>query len=407
MKNVFLALLFVCLNVFAAPANFSPYVYDGDYPYINGLVSTSLTSAPLTQTVISALPSNLNSVTLAFATGYCGSEKWSNGITGSTFATNNVAALVAAGKYYTISAGGAAQTFKCGTGTTPDVLNMTKYVLTYSSLYCNGYDWDFEGYKNVPNGFQGYISGNVLYVTTNPIVPIIKGMVVYGGSSKANTYVTAFIGTSSGGIGQYIVNYSQTVNQQTFNEYVPRYSIDDLNNVIQALVAVQAQYPYLWHSFSVSGSGGNPSYSLDPYGIQILAAINQYGLKNWSFSVQAFDMITDSSHCVLNSAGTACSQVKSFISLVQNMNAYYGVPVNRIEPTLMIGKDDSGNILTLQDVAAISQYANDIGLRGLHMWAFNRDIDCSLSTVANDTCNSYGSAGTLGYTNTFLTYLGY
>jgi len=53
-------------------------------------------------------------VTLAFATGECGSESW-GGVPGAAMASANVSALNAAGAKYIISTGGAAGSFTCGT----------------------------------------------------------------------------------------------------------------------------------------------------------------------------------------------------------------------------------------------------------------------------------------------------
>ncbi|HTJ27532.1 MAG TPA: hypothetical protein VMA36_15335, partial [Candidatus Limnocylindria bacterium] len=38
---------------------------------------------------------------------------------------------------------------------------------------------------------------------------------------------------------------------------------------------------------------------------------------------------------------------------------------------------------------------------GVHFWSFDRDNDCTLAS-SSPTCNSYGQAGTLGYTNAFI-----
>jgi chitinase len=65
------------------------------------------------QSLTSVMPAKLGAISLAFATGECGSETWA-GLGGPAFASANVQKLVAAGKKYILSTGGAAGSFTCG-----------------------------------------------------------------------------------------------------------------------------------------------------------------------------------------------------------------------------------------------------------------------------------------------------
>jgi chitinase len=65
------------------------------------------------RSLTSVMPAKLGAVSLAFATGECGSETWA-GLSGPAFASANVQSLVAAGKKYILSIGGAAGSFTCG-----------------------------------------------------------------------------------------------------------------------------------------------------------------------------------------------------------------------------------------------------------------------------------------------------
>ena len=42
---------------------------------------------------------------------------------------------------------------------------------------------------------------------------------------------------------------------------------------------------------------------------------------------------------------------------------------------------------------------------GIHFWSLDRDKDCAPG-YASSTCNSYGSAGTWGFDNAFMSALG-
>jgi chitinase len=101
------------------------------------IISTNVTGTH--EALLSAMPSNLKTVTWAFATGECGEESWA-GIAPSAVANANVQGFAAAGKQYIISTGGAAGTFTCTTDAGFD-----KFVNTYLSRGMIGVDFDIEG----------------------------------------------------------------------------------------------------------------------------------------------------------------------------------------------------------------------------------------------------------------------
>lgn len=90
-----------------------------------GLVSTSVP--------------DLSAITLAFATGECGSENW-GGVPGATFASANIAALSSAGLPYVVSTGGEAGVFTCGS-----TAGFASFLSRYMSPQMVGVDFDIEG----------------------------------------------------------------------------------------------------------------------------------------------------------------------------------------------------------------------------------------------------------------------
>ena len=88
--------------------------------------------------VSTALP-NLGAITLAFASGECGSESW-GGIAPDAFANANIQPLVDAGVSYVISTGGQAGSFTCGSPA-----GMAQFLSRYASPYMVGLDFDIEG----------------------------------------------------------------------------------------------------------------------------------------------------------------------------------------------------------------------------------------------------------------------
>jgi chitinase len=95
----------------------------------------------------------------------------------------------------------------------------------------------------------------------------------------------------------------------------------------------------------------------------------------------------------------------SAIAAANSLNSAYGVPFSKIMLTPMIGGNDTPQTFTLADVGTVSSYALSKGLAGVHFWSFDRDRDCAPGS-ASATCNTYGVAGTLGFTNEFITRLG-
>ncbi|WNL45724.1 carbohydrate-binding protein [Dyella sp. BiH032] len=81
---------------------------------------------------------NLSAVTLAFATGECGSENW-GGIPGATFASANISQLSSAGLPYVVSTGGAAGSFTCSS-----TAGMASFLSRYYTPQMLGVDFDIE-----------------------------------------------------------------------------------------------------------------------------------------------------------------------------------------------------------------------------------------------------------------------
>ena len=81
----------------------------------------------------------LPAITLAFATGTCGSETW-GGVSGAGWAAENIPQLQAAGLNYVVSTGGEAGTFSCDS-----TADMEAFIARYASPHLVGIDFDIEG----------------------------------------------------------------------------------------------------------------------------------------------------------------------------------------------------------------------------------------------------------------------
>jgi hypothetical protein len=177
--------------------------------------------------------------------------------------------------------------------------------------------------------------------------------------------------------------------------------------VIQALVArvaaAQSKYPNLRFSFTIATLGGNAGNSLNQYGQWVVAAIqaSSPALKNYTINLMTMDYgSTSASNCTVVSG--ACEMGQSAVAAAQNLHSYYGIPYSNIELTPMIGGNDTqGETFTIADVSTVSSFVLSNKLAGVHFWSLDRDVDCAPGS-SSPTCNSYGAAGTFGFTKAFL-----
>ena len=135
---------------------FSPYkdvTINMDWnTYVMGTAVTGST-IPLVGTggLIPGVEPNLDAVTLAFATGTCGSENW-GGVSPSDLINANIQSLADAGVSYIISTGGVLGIFTCPTG--PDLV---QFISSYDTSYLVGIDFDIEG-SQTPSQIQNLVS---------------------------------------------------------------------------------------------------------------------------------------------------------------------------------------------------------------------------------------------------------
>ena len=69
------------------------------------------------------------------------------------------------------------------------------------------------------------------------------------------------------------------------------------------------------------------------------------------------------------------------------------------------GNDATDETFSIADASTLSNWVKANGAAGIHFWSLDRDNDCAPG-YASATCNSYGTAGTWGFTNAFISDLG-
>ena len=183
-------------------------------------------------------------------------------------------------------------------------------------------------------------------------------------------------------------------------------SQDVINNLVARVKVAQANHPGLRFSFTLATLGGNAPQSLGAIGVNVMNAIKSAGLTGYYVNLMAMDYGSAiASNCTLGSGGK-CDMAQSAINSAVNLHNYWGVPYNQIEVTPMIGGNDATDeVFTIANVDTLSSWAKANGIAGIHFWSLDRDVDCAAGS-ASATCNSYGQAGTWGFTNRFAADLG-
>ncbi len=268
--------------------------------------------------------SRLRAVTLAFATGDCGSENWA-GVTRTQFASANISALNSNGVSYVLSTGGAAGVFRCSSGS-----GLIGFINQYNSPHLVGVDYDIEG-----------------------------------GQSQA-----------------------------------------DVDNLVAATKAAEAQFPNLRFSFTLAtlASSDGSHGGLNSLGDMVVKSIKAHGLTKFLINLMVMDYgSTSNTVCVVQN-GT-CNMGQSAIQAVKNLQFTYGIPSSQIEITPMIGQNDATSEVTqLADIDTITSFIKSNGLVGLHFWSLDRDTPCPGGSTSA-TCSSTGNASQ-AYINRSLSGLG-
>jgi len=154
--------------------------------------------------VVSQYIPKLPAITLAFATGTCGSETW-GGASAASWAAENIPQLHSANLNYVISTGGAAGTFSCSSTS-----GMESFIARYASPNLVGIDFDIEG-GQTQSQIQSLVSAaagaqsqypNLQFSFTLATLGASDGS--YGGvNSLGNEVVEAVLGS---GLQKYVIN---------------------------------------------------------------------------------------------------------------------------------------------------------------------------------------------------------
>jgi chitinase len=319
---------------------FSPYKDTSiNMNWNTNLITTSVSGAP-TGLAADLVKNGGKTITLAFATGECGSENF-GGVPGAAMATANVSVLSGAGVDYIVSTGGAAGSFTCGSDA-----GFATFLGRWASDNLIGVDFDIE-------------AGQSQAVINDLIARIKSAHATY---PKLRFSLT--LATLANNDGDSSAKSLGSSAPDSFNSFG--------DNTLAAVKSV----------LGFDGSAGTwPSY------VTVNLMTMDYGSPSKNV-------------CVVS--GSLCQMGQSALQAAYNLHDHFGVPFGNLELTPMIGGNDAQDEkFTLDDVDTVSKFAIAQGLAGVHHWSYDRDTDCAAG-YASPTCNSIGTAGTYGYLKRFL-----
>ncbi|MEP6998637.1 MAG: glycosyl hydrolase [Betaproteobacteria bacterium] len=180
--------------------------------------------------------------------------------------------------------------------------------------------------------------------------------------------------------------------------------------LVQRVRSAQLRHPRLRFSFTLAtlaASDGSLG-SLNGLGEQVLQAIRAAGLGDYYINLMVMDYgAAIPGNCVV--VAGVCDMGKSAIQAAENVHVRYGIPMQRIELTPMIGVNDvTANVFTLDDAWVAARFVRDRRLGGLHFWSLDRDATCATGEApgASPVCSAAEGVPNLAYTRTFQQGLG-
>jgi chitinase len=319
----------------AAAFIFSPYKDTGiSMNWNTNVISTAVTGSSVS--LVDDMKANgAKTVTLAFATGECGSETW-GGLGGTTLPAANVARLNSAGIKYVVSTGGAAGVFSCGSDA-----GMEAFISRWAGPNIIGIDFDIEGGQS--------------QATINSLVTRIKNAHTKHPSQRFSLTLATLALNNGASSAQ-----SLGKNQPTSFNILGDWTLAAVKSIL----------------------GFNGTASTWPSYLTVNLMTMDYGAPSKNV-------------CVVS--GGLCQMGQSAIQAALNLHDRLAVPYSGIELTPMIGGNDAQDeVFWLSDVDTVAAWVKAHGIAGVHYWSYDRDRDCPRGP-ASPTCNSRGAAGTHAY----------
>ena len=305
-----------------------------DFDYNNGVMNTNV-SGTSRNIGTDVKAQGATTVTLAFATGTCGSENW-NGNDGSQVASANVPLLVSEGVKYIVSTGGAGASFLC-----PSSSGLMTFIDRWNSSYLAAIDFDIENGQTASQ--INAIMADVL--AAHAQMPALRFTFTIATEAVSNGSTTAVSGLGKGkGASD------------------PYNGLNSTGNAVMAAVR--------------SGLGWDGTAAHWPSYVTIDLMAMDFGDP------------PQKAYCVV--ASSKCEMGQSTVQAVYNQVSAWNMPYSAVEVVDMIGGNDTTDEkFQLTDVDTVAQFAKSVGLGGVHYWAWDRDRPCAVG-AAKDNCNTMG-----------------
>jgi chitinase len=252
----------------------------------------------------------LPAITLAFATGTCGSETW-GGVSGAAWAAENVPQLHAANLNYVISTGGADGTFSCDS-----TAAMEAFIATYASPNLVGIDFDIEG-GQTESEIQGLVDAaagaqsqypNLQFSFTLATLGASDGS--YGGvNSLGNEVVEAVLGSS---LKKYVINL-MTMDYGSASSsvcVVVSGSCEMAQSAIQAVENLEHTYGIPASKIGVTPMIGMNDTSTETFTIADVDTLTAYAVDNGLAGLHFWSLDRDTP-CADTYASPTCNSISS------------------------------------------------------------------------------------------------
>lgn len=294
---------------------FSPYKdVTINMDWNTNIMSSSVTGTRLpvvgSGSLVSTQVPNLGAITLAFATGECGSENW-GGIPGQAFASANIQRLNSAGVNYVVSTGGQAGVFTCGSAT-----GLSSFIARYNSAHLVGIDYDIEGGQSDAQ-LQALVNNSAAVQATYPnlrfsftLATLAASDGSFGGLNATGDKVVKMLKASS------LKNY--TVNLMTMDYgstgsglcVVVNGSCDMGQSTIQAVKNLQHTYGLPFSKIEVTPMIGVNDTSSEIFTIADIDDVTTYAEANKLAGVHFWSLDRDTP-CSQSTASPTCNSLPS------------------------------------------------------------------------------------------------
>ena len=252
----------------------------------------------------------LPALTVAFATGTCGSENW-GGASAATWAAENVPQLASAKLDYVVSTGGAAGSFTCGS-----TAGMESFIARYASPYLVGIDFDLEGGQSA-SAIQSLVAAaagaqaqypNLRFSFTLATLGASDGS--YGGvNSLGNTVVRAVLGSS---LKKYVINLMTMDygNASSSVCVVSSGSCEMAQSAIQAVKNLEHTYGVPASKIAVTPMIGMNDATSETFTIADVNTLSSYVVGNGLAGLHYWSLDRDTP-CSFTYASPTCNSVPS------------------------------------------------------------------------------------------------